>query len=300
MSEDWFSDALREQIGRAEPPLGITARQAIAAGRRKRRAEMLRMATAAMGAGFVLFGAVFYLEPFAGGAAAGPCDTTVPTNAPTPLPAGSEFPFGDNLPGVGPSTDAQAQSVEPTGLPSSSHQPKEPDVPDSVSPEQLDKFTCAVRRGVAAVLPGTKFAQLRDAYWTGPPPLTAGVSTGFAMTSGGVLAGAATQDRLGRGSVVIEAGPVRARPEPDRCLTGTLCTLRTGPHGEVIEVYQTSDPDGMIGYVLYVYTGQTAVVARTHNTADADGRWPVSRPTPPLTLDQLVAVACDPDLVLWR
>ncbi|MCP2321565.1 hypothetical protein HDA40_000072 [Hamadaea flava] len=297
MTEDWFTDALREQIGRDEPPLGITARQAIAAGRRKRRAEMLRMATAAMGAGVVLFGATFYFEPFGGGPAAGSCDTAVPTNAPTPLPTGSEFPFGDDLPGVAPSGDV-GYSPAPTDLPSESVQPQQPDYPESLSPEQLDRFTCAVRRSVVAALPDTTFAQLRDESWSGPPPLTVGTSTRLNGTAA-VLAGAATTDRLGQGSIVIEANHVELRPEADRCTTGSLCSLRTGPHGEVIEVYPTTGDGGMIGYVLYVYTGQTAVVARTHNTPDVEGRWPVSRPTPPVTLDQLITIACDPDLVLW-
>ncbi|NUT02043.1 MAG: hypothetical protein HOV76_01080 [Hamadaea sp.] len=297
MTEDWFTDALREQIGRAEPPLGITARQAIAAGRRKRRAEMLRMATAAMGAGVVLFGAAFYFDPSGGGPAAGLCDTTVPTNAPTPLPAGSDFPRGDDVPYVGPSVPAD-DGQYPTDMPTESIPAEDPNNPEQLPADQLDLFTCAVRRSVVAALPDTTFAPLRDAYWTGPPPLTAGASTTFNGVAG-VLAGAATTDRLGRGSIVIEAGHVELRPEADRCTTGSLCSLRTGPHGEVIEVYQTTGSGGMIGYVLYVYTGQTAVVARTHNTPDAEGRWPVSRPTPPVTLEQLITIACDPDLVLW-
>jgi hypothetical protein len=67
----------------------------------------------------------------------------------------------------------------------------------------------------------------------------------------------------------------------------------------VVEIYQTSGPAGMIGYVIFVYTGRTGITARTHNTPDVAGQVPVSRPTPPVTLDQLITIACDPDLVLW-
>jgi hypothetical protein len=325
MTEDWFSDALRERIARDEPPLGITARQAIAAGRRRRRGEVVRVATAAVGVGTVLIGASFFFDPGRVETAGFSCGVTFRTVAPTPMPTGSDFPAGDLLPGVAPSvpvmdpsraasTGGAADTFNPSNPPAlksssgfsagpldepsvdPSADPSDPVAPD-LSRDRIDQFACAVQRSVVAALPGSSFAQLRTPGWTGPQPLQAGVPIAFHVS--GLMVGAVAVDRAGQGSILIEASEVTGRPEPERCRDGSLCDLRTGPHGEVIEVYERTRPDGAIGYTIYVYTGHTAVVASVHNSSDVDGRWPITRPTPPLTVLQLVEIACDPDLVLW-
>jgi hypothetical protein len=74
---------------------------------------------------------------------------------------------------------------------------------------------------------------------------------------------------------------------------------RTGPHGERIQVMDFGpDSAGVWGRTIIVYSGQTTILAGARNAPESDN----SRPTmtePPLTVVQLLALACDPALVLF-
>jgi len=315
MTEDWFSDALRDRISQDEPPMGITAKGAMQSGRRLRQRQLVGASVAAIGVGAVLLSAAYTFDPGPADTAGLGCGLAFRTVAPTPLPSGSDFPGGEYLPGVAPSADVGSSagtggpagpSAGPSG-PGDLGETAQPGLVTGLSGEKIDQFTCAVQTSIVTALPDAKFAPVNTIPQQPVPPLQPGVSMNYLFD--GLYIGAVAVDRLGQGSIVVEAGRVERRPEPDRCGDGRLCTLRTGPHGEVIEVYERIGPivrdgyvdvaAGVIGYTIYVYTGQTAIVASTHNTPDAGGRFGVSRPTPPLTLDQLIDLACDPALVVW-
>jgi hypothetical protein len=307
MNDDWLSDALHTQITRNEPPVSLTASHAIAVGRRQRR-QQTALGICAGGA-FIALAIVggLALRPAGGPPVASPgsCAATVPTRAPLPAPTGFEFPSGESLPGPLPTNQATAPpiGITPSGSPTASGQ-------TGAQAVLADRVTCYLAQAVPELLPRATFTGMSATSLGGQDlrsPLVAGPD--WIIGNASLAATAVVHDDEGAGSVHVVIGPTTARPDPQRCADTSVCTLRTGPHGEVIEVHQTIGPitrhgfvdvpAGVIGYTVYVYTGHTMVLAGTHNTTDTAGRLPVSRPRPPLSIDQLITLATAPELAIF-
>ncbi|WP_027345950.1 hypothetical protein [Hamadaea tsunoensis] len=281
--EEWFTEALRDRVGQDEPPLILTAAGVAAVGRRQRMMRAWGASAMAVGVGVSLMVVGLQVIPGEENSAAAGCAPPVPATS-VPLPEGSAWPFVDELPQVGPTAGP----------------------PDRVGPRpDLKAFECAVRENVLGELPDARFGRIYTGDGTTPAPLQ-GMAADHALgdrqdTRYGVMAAAVAATRAGHGAILVSAQPVDGDPYPGRCGPGKVCDARTGPHGEPVELFVRQSPanPGAIGYTVYVYTGRTAVVATVTNTPDADVRLPVTAPTPLLTVDQLITLACDPRLALW-
>jgi hypothetical protein len=165
------------------------------------------------------------------------------------------------------------------------------------------RLSTVLRAAMTQTLPGATFA-----------PRQNGVSLDFQYKIGGqelgyYRAGAQIADALGSGSFTIVV-MTSARVEAPACLApGTdvdevSCHGSTGPHGErmVFSVSNDTDngrPDLMMYRLMVLKTDGTQVQLTAENTTTiTDLNATATRPTPPMTEEQLIAVALNPQLTI--
>lgn len=168
--------------------------------------------------------------------------------------------------------------------------------PPSPSAQDLaDRISCYLPGAVAAALPG---ATVSDNPVRRTPALIA-----VPEADGSFSATAAVSTSDGTGLIIFSVGRTspqdpgvwRAHCEGD----SAKATCRTGPHGEMVEVYDFgADARGVRGLTIYLYSGHTFVLAGAHNALEAQDA-PPTMPEPPLSVDQLIAIASDPALVVF-
>lgn len=257
-----LAEALRAHV-RDEPPLGLTSTDVLTAGRRSRR---LRRTGYALGGVAAVSGALLVA-------------VTVP----------------GLLPALGTNHDV-AQPVA--------------SAPDEATCERLvgglvdateasDRLSCYLLDTIPRILPQ---ATLTDN--PARPGTAALVAAPDIMGSnGGISATAVVTDNAGTGIILVTVAPGPA-PDPDqiagRCGGATAkATCRIGPHSEHIETFDLGkDQRGVHSRTVYVYVGNTFIVASAMNVSETEPPTP-TRPEPPLTIDQLIAIATSPQLVLY-
>ena len=139
----------------------------------------------------------------------------------------------------------------------------------------------------------------------GPRPVAA-----FEMitSQGGYKAFAEVSDAAGPGTFFLYLGgdggdPICVAGPTD---PGQTCETRTGPHGEAIVVDQGRDGAGVVNYVVdMVKPDGSSLHASVSNYSENDQpptkNAPVypQRTTPPMTVDQLVALMLTPGLTVY-
>jgi hypothetical protein len=175
-----------------------------------------------------------------------------------------------------------------------------PPAPGAGSPEI--RMTCYLTSVVPRMLGEARFIRLYGPR--GTLPLQAYPSTDI---PGAYEANAVVHDAAGLGSVIFVVGRQSGEtPSGDACASKGGCSVRQGPHGELVEVHaavSTIGSDiGHVGVTIYVYTGRTTIIAGTSNSGERRFNDAVSTPeraVPPLTTEQLIEIATAPDLALF-
>lgn len=153
-----------------------------------------------------------------------------------------------------------------------------PDGPDwELRKYYANEVTCYLKDTVPGQL-------ARDALVTGARPLEA---VGGYLP---VIATAEVSDADGRGQLTFTLGPLRDDWAGD-CAASEYCTAYTGPGGEKVYVNDVVQPGGVRIRWVSVDFGRTSASAQAMNTASIDPNSPVTRPEPPLTIEQLTSLA---------
>ncbi|MBB5871804.1 hypothetical protein F4553_005183 [Allocatelliglobosispora scoriae] len=109
---------------------------------------------------------------------------------------------------------------------------------------------------------------------------------------GGHAGGAVLRDAQGTGRLAISVGLRLPGGSPAAVRAASTHQARQGPHGEQIEIY-TSAVAGRVDYTVHAWSGDTFVEATADNHG---GSGAATRPTPFVTVDQLIEIACHPTL----
>jgi hypothetical protein len=221
-----------------------------------------------------------------------PQDTTVPSDAPTidPTIYPSAGDYATEIPQVGGSPSWPA-TPDPTIYPPA----PSPDVDPSrvIDPGFLQtapptkELTCFLVDSVHRAAPR---ATARAADGWVPPPMVFLWDNQYANA---MTATTTLHDSLGYGRITVTLGltPYAAQPSLDSCAPDP-CTIGQGPHGEHVETYTTVD-GGQISYTVYVWSDKKLIIVAADNNAQHPAPF---RPTPFLTMDQLVAIGTNPAL----
>jgi hypothetical protein len=163
------------------------------------------------------------------------------------------------------------------------------------------RMTCYLASVVPRMLGDVSFIRLYGPR--GTLPLQVYPAT---QAPGSYEASAEIRDAEGAGSVIFlvmrQSGPT---PTRDFCASKGGCSVREGPHGELVEVIAGVSPQAAdfsaIDATVYVYTGRTVILATTSNAVGRsdDGRSIPARAAPPLTTEQLIELATAPELALF-
>jgi hypothetical protein len=284
--EDGVRDALHAYVRTGEPPMSISAAGLLRAGRSRRRwrISLLTGGSAALVA--VTITGTLVLNP-AGGAG-----TPEP---PAPMSA-AEILAGCTVPPADPARSPVAPSSPGTQV---GRMPlkQAPDPTSDFDPVLAARMSCFLADHLTTTLPDAGYLPLY-----GPLPLV--------FYRGGeapYAANAQIVDELGTSSLILAVHPQTEEPPSQESLDSKGFTRRTGPHGEFIQVSESVSPQGqsdagVIVTNIYVFTGATQVVASITNTndrMDSNGAGVLARPTPALTLDQLIALACAAELTIF-
>jgi hypothetical protein len=271
MNEQAIQDALRVYVTIDEPPVRLRSDQVVRAGRRSRAVHRLGYA----GGVVALSGMVAVGGHVAGGLFGSTANQ----------PGSPTWTYD---PTVCASIPSAAAIVPTENAPAPAQM--------NGSNQLADRMSCYLRTAVPAAMPGATFA---DNPARGTPYLVAGPGMfegeGFAATAlvtmaagTGLLLFQATHETISTDTWTSRCNGPDAKGE-----------CRTGPHGERIQIMDFGpDSAGVWVRTVMVYSGQTTILAGAHNAPESDN----SRPTmtePPLTVEQLIALACDPALVLF-
>jgi hypothetical protein len=293
------------------PPMKYTAQSLLAAGARARRRRRLAgggislLAVAALVGAFALLGAPSLParpEPAAKPAA-------------TPLgPVGKAWYTLDPAPycdAANQTVAASSTDIERAYREYATPYPAE--LPDQIGA----RMSCYLMSVVPAYLPGAalymnnyRVSEMAERPSAADPPLKGSLDAQVVGAPGDQLnrpsfsAAAIVADAAGVGTVEFQvnpAGSYSAQDMADNCRSHVgVCELRTGPHGETVGVWTVEDPDGYKLIDVDVYIGHTIVLAIAAN--DDPSAWPgdprVGRASPPLNVDQLLAIAASPELAL--
>jgi hypothetical protein len=274
MRKELFDDAIGEV-----PPSSVDVDAVITRGRRAARIRRVANPAVAAGVAVVLLtGAVAYTMTRDDGSAGGP-------------PVGGQPSSG---------TTTLATSGEAAQPPGSGGPPEGCQRPDLETPAQM------IAR-LNPVLAAAFQAQRPDVTVTGGGPYEA---LKFSLANGEVLCNtgaylmalARTHGPEGTGNFEIVVSAPPGDPTSGSCdgISGpdTVCTVVISPHGDVIR--QTT---GQLKYgatEIHIEIDRpdgTAVMVTADNVGSTDGTPPAS--TPPLTVDQLVAIGTDAGMTLF-
>jgi hypothetical protein len=247
----------------------ITSGEVIAAGRRSRHRRRLLSAAGLLAAVVAVTTAAVVprLGPSGHAVGAPPPLTTCASLRPSPTPAST------------PSGEPARATMDPG------------------AEEAATRVSCYLLTAVPALMRGFTFA---------PNPARPGTSALVAIPGGmgggdlEVTATALATDAAGTGLLIVSVSRATEAPDEAHC-TGpnAKAQCRTGPNGERIEVYDFGvATDGTHGITIYVYSGHTFILAGAHNSGETQTA-PRSRPAPPLSVDELIALATAPELKLY-
>lgn len=284
-------DRLRHYVQADEPPLRLTADDVLSGGRRARRRGLAATWCAGVAAVVAVTAAVTLLS---GVFADRPDDLVVAGSALDPEPF----------------CQAAQLSPGPVTTPSFVANPKTGGmipVPEEPGERAQARLTCQLMRLVDGRLPDARFELAAHV-----PARTVPLQVWRTQPDEAIYTATATVlDQRGAGTVAFSlraADPIDVANSVASCQGPPPghCTLTAGPHGAQV-VALTPRPDdetGAFSFEVTVYSGQMAVtaIATNYDTRRIQDRgWPVpkTRPDPPLTADQLIAIALAPELTLF-
>jgi len=284
-------DRLRQYVQADEPPLRLTKDDVLSGGRRSRRRALAATWCAGVAAVVSITAAVALLP---GVLADRPDDLVVAGSALDPEPF----------------CQAAQRSPGPVTTPSFVANPKTGGmipVPEEPGERAQARLTCHLMRLVGSRLPDARFELAAHV-----PARTVPLQAWRTQPDEAIYTATATVlDQHGAGTIAFSlraADPIDVANTVVSCQGPPPghCALTAGPHGEQV-VALTPRPDdetGAFSFEVTVYSGQMAIAAIATNydtrLIPAEG-WPVpkTRPEPPLTADQLIAIALSPQLTLF-
>lgn len=143
--------------------------------------------------------------------------------------------------------------------------------------DREELLACFLANRLPELLPGTRFGRL---YALGP----------LAVHHNGsdVILDAMTFDDAGIGEIHLSISHIKpeATTQP-----GEEVTVRSGPHGETVWVVTTATEN-----MVQVFSGGNEIVMRASAHVE-DIK--IRRNTPPLSVDQLIDLACSPQMLLY-
>jgi hypothetical protein len=271
MNDTDMTQALRAHVADG-PPMRITSDGVIAAGRRSRHRRWLASAGGAAG-----LAAVVVVTAMAFTARTGPSGHTV--GGPPPL------------------TTCASLQPSPVPAPTQSAVPARATM-DPGAESAAPRVSCYLLSAVPALMPGFTFT---------PNPARRGTSALVAVPGGmgggdlEVTATSLATDASGTGLLIVSVSRATESPADEDHCTGphAKAQCRTGPNGERIEIYDFgAEPDGTHNITVYVYSGQTFILAGASNAGETQNA-PRTRPSPPLSVDELITLATAPELKLY-
>ncbi len=289
-----------------EPPMTFTSADMIRAGRRSRRLRV---------AGGIAGSAVALAVVIGTGIAAIAPERAVPAT-PHGVPAGTTvWTYLDAAPFCGMAATPATPTMEPTTVVNPKNGFAIP-IPTEPVDHASARFSCYLM-ALTKQLPGAMFA--RDPTTPADTvPLQVYAARAFDPSDPletappFYAASAVIYDEHGVGQVGFAIGPAaQSATEAAANCTGPMCTLRYGPHGEIVTVLTVSSDTGYLLVNINVYRGQTVTFASAENgvpTATApgqvgvitDGMSPeVGRADLPISVDQLIAILAAPELTLF-
>lgn len=294
-------DALVAYTG-AQPPLSFSYDEVLASGRRTRRRRRLAVTSAAAAVAAVAAAGVSLALPHGSAepapyVVAGPSWSTL--DAAPYCATASAAPTG---PLVKPTTVVSEKNGYPIRIPA------EP------AAHAAARISCYLATVVPPLLPDVIYHRSAAAL-AGTMPLQAYPGRVFdparpaETTPPFITAGAVVSDDQGAGEIGFGAAPAyESAAEATTNCAGNGCTVRTGPNGETVTVLDITAASGYRHVEVHVYHGDTIVSASAENgvtPATAPGEAISSedlkpaRKDLPLTVEQLVELACTPQLDLF-
>jgi hypothetical protein len=257
---DPVTRALRDHVLADEPPLRLNLDSVLRAGRRSIRYRRAAYCGAAALAGALALAVTTYVPPAGGTLASAPTSESG-TAAPTVQVPSAYDCF-------------KAIYASP-----------------ATTQDLARRITCYLTSAVPAALPGATFS---DNPARGAPALVAVPNgEGFSAT-------ATVHTSDGTGLVIFEVTRIDTPRDPSECLVDKAdCEL--GPHGEIYQAYwyRGNDPEtNPTGWGIRLYSGHTKVEAASFNGPEGPGARPTMQGDP-LNIDQLLALAHDPALVVF-
>ena len=163
------------------------------------------------------------------------------------------------------------------------------------------RWNQATAPGAAPAVPAPLRRLTRELSWAverfapgaAMEPVAAPRSGSYAIL-GGHSAALVLRDRQGDGSIAVAVSRRLTVAPPAAAWVSPINQARQGPHGEQLAVH-SSAVDGRVTYTVQAWSGQTFIEVTTDNAARRGG---TPRPTPFLTVDQLITLACTPALRL--
>ncbi|HLT10646.1 MAG TPA: hypothetical protein VK028_07555 [Micromonosporaceae bacterium] len=289
MEDTLVRDALRAYVA-GGPPMGLTSRDILAAGRRARRRHTVRAVVLGSGAAAGVFGIAALLLP-----------AVVPAFAPV---GGGRGGAPD------PATCAAIREA-------SAYEQQKQNYTVPETSEAAERVTCYLMATLPRYFPsGTRF--LDDPNRPGTAALVAspvadptrdvarvelvredpphGDLTRY------VSASAIVDDGAGAGLLFFAVAWEKDfdwKVAEYRCGPGSGTQCHTGPHGEHIEVYESGPNQlGVRVRTMHVHSPNTLIIATSVNAPAVDGV-AATRAEPPLTLTELIEITTDLDLRLY-
>jgi hypothetical protein len=285
--EDRVRDALQAYVRTAEPPMSISAAGLLRTGRSRRRwrISLLTGGSAALAAATIAGTLALNLTGIAG-----------TPELPTPMSA-AEILTGCTVPLADP-TGSPVAPTSPGAEVGRAPLNRAFDATSDFDPVLAARMSCFLAEQITMALPEAGYLPLY-----GPRPLVF-----YGGAEAPYVANAQIVDDLGTSSLIFAVYPQTGEPPSQESLDSKGFTRRTGPHGEFIQVSESVSPpgqpdEGVIVTNIYVFTGATQVVASVANTndkLDSNGAGVLARPTPALTLDQLIALACAAEMTIFN
>ncbi|MCU7722468.1 hypothetical protein ODJ79_01955 [Actinoplanes sp. KI2] len=281
-----------------EPPLSFTFDEVLAGGRRVRRHRRLVVAGAAAAVTAVAAIGVSLGLPHRG-----------PERAPAPdAVAGPSWSTLDPAPYC---RTASARPTSPLVKPTTVTSEKN-GYPIRIPAEPADhaaaRISCYLATAVPPLLPDVTYHRSPTtpddiAPLQAYPARVFDPSHPADTTPPFITAGATVADDRGVGEIGFGATPAYESTAEATANCAGGCAVRQGPHGETVIVLDTTAASGYHQVEVHAYRGNTMITASASNAVppvtapgeaiNADDLQP-TRKDPPLTADQLIALACAP------